>query len=171
MLDNGCNDIELLCIVGDKKHCFQTVKTLRIATSKSTTNIVVMATSTDGFLSMWDITGILASYRDKRLVLCDQNDAKSKEKEMISSSNQRHVNKNRYKFHELEAPLFTFTSDREDSDKSLCFHHRLHQSGINSLDVVVVSAERKDSVEWGSGELDETLTFLQRSTFTKTQID
>lgn len=154
MLDDVINKIELLCILGDKKHCFQTVKTLRIATTTKTlesTNLVVMATSTDGYLSIWDITDMLSQYKERRLRLLrdrknnDDSEQGFIKREMEFSAltqhhhQQQHVNRNRHKFHELEVPLFpSSTLSSVDGHQMLCFHHKIHQSGINSLDVVVL---------------------------------
>ena len=129
----GEDDIELLCIMGEKKHCFQTVKTLRI---KSSSNLVAMATSTDGYLSVWNLSEMLTDYK-KRIVRDEENS----KKEVVSN----HVNKHRRKFHELETPLFSV----EDYSNGLCLHHRIHQSGINSLDVDVLTVKDDLTTERG----------------------
>ena len=163
MFDDVLNKIELLCILGDKKHCFQTVKTLRIATTTTSTSLVVMATSTDGYLSIWDITEMLAEFKEERRR--DENNKNNNHsndqgdvKKMVSSTpnhhynnNHQHVNRNRHKFHELEVPLFntSSTTATTSGDQMLCFHHKIHQSGINSLDVVLMNPN--DLLESDSG--------------------
>ena len=66
------------------------------------------------------------------------------------NNNHQHVNRNRHKFHELEVPLFNASPAAATSgDQMLCFHHKIHQSGINSLDVVIMNPT--DLLESDSG--------------------
>ena len=53
----------------------------------------------------------------------------------------KHVNKNRFKFHELEEEVFL--NSNITGEELLCFNQEIHQSGINSIDVVVDYHENK----------------------------
>ena len=50
----------MISILGDKKHCFQSVKWLRVSRDH-----FVIATSTDGCLSMWNLEKIFERCRRK----------------------------------------------------------------------------------------------------------
>eukprot|EP00111_Clytia_hemisphaerica_P016339 TCONS_00048381-protein len=128
--------IEMISLLGDKKHCFQTVKWLHVSRDH-----IVMATSTDGHLSMWNLEKIFETYRQK---LIDRNQENQNEITVLGEKvTSNHVNKNRFKFHELEEAVLLNT-DIVSGEALLCFNHKIHQSGINSIDVVVNSHANKE---------------------------
>jgi len=113
-------NIELLSVLGDKKHCFQTVK-IRQA-FRPPHDIYLFATSTDGKLSVWNLNHTLERYKE---ILREREDEKCEDSMLASTS--VHVNKERYKFHELEEALTT--------NALLSLQENLHSSGINSIDL------------------------------------
>lgn len=131
-------EVELLCILGDKKHCVQTA---RFHTTNS--HLIVFTTSTDGTLRGWDLTNTKQSYR---LILRKRLDEKDNIKKRLRFN---HVNKDRHKFHELDNPVY-----REKSD--ICFQIKLHQSGINSIDVI----ENDQGIHIATGGDDNALCFI-----------
>ena len=58
----------MISILGDKKHCFQSVKWLRVSRDH-----FVIATSTDGCLSMWNLEKIFERCRRKLVDREQQN--------------------------------------------------------------------------------------------------
>lgn len=113
---------QLLVKLGDNRHCVQQARFER-----RRNEVFVFITATDGLCLMWNITGII---RDYTLQLAEDDPVESTNgRTTYPSSSVQHVNRSKYKFHEIDEPLCSSAGPPS-------LRIRKHQSGINTLDVL-----------------------------------
>lgn len=113
---------ELLATLDFHEHCVQTV-----THCNTTERCVVFTTATDGRIAIWDVTNVLREYLAN---LLERKVATSTSKdENVTTAN--HVNQNKFKFHDINTPVFTLTQPNCSI--------KVHQSGVNALDVFETS--------------------------------
>ena len=150
---------ELLTSLDCDKHCVLTVK-IRECYFKDSCRIFVFSTATNGLVYIWNITSLLGKYVEILLQLIfkkvvhdddktlrssnkfiklndnlerplDANDEIESEIESEDKNTYEHINKNKYKFHDLNVPLWNF--DGESIKVST------HQSGVNAIDIYEIA--------------------------------
>lgn len=133
--------IQLLTSLDCDNHCVLAVK---MQTTLIGNQTILFASATNGLIYLWNITSLLGKYNtnifapkneysyneldnnEMNLGMTNGCDISPNETDSGKSSYE-HINKNKYKFHDLNTPFWNFEGD--------CLRVSAHQSGVNAIDV------------------------------------